>query len=226
MIKKIVSFFSPKEKLKKSDSLLFQMYDDIELLEHYDFKDLCSQCKLQNLCTDQFLCDNWKQYYNPNKRTFIIVDDNKGIISIIMDLLYELEDEGKIDLDKWNIISFTTKQAGIFLLKPILKKEFKRIDAALIDITFGNILRIKNKNIKINGLHLAYFLKKFYNTKFYFYTGNTLNEYIRNQKILKDFFKKELKRNLDDYVIHKTQTSEEELKEKLLKLLKDRNENF
>ena len=209
-------------KNEKKDTFLQNFYDDVELLERYDFKNLCNQCQFNKSCTRT--CSNWLKKYDKYKKTFVIIDDNEGIISLIMDLLYELEDEGKINLKEWNILPFTTKHAGIFFLRTLLKKEFFSIDAALIDITYGNILRINNKNIKINGIHLSYFLKKIYNTKFFFYTGNTLNEYIKSQKVIKEFFKKELKKPIEDYVIYKNRVSDEELKDKIQELMKVDNE--
>jgi hypothetical protein len=228
MILKCISHFlshffpqkTKKNKTQEKNIFFNDIYDDINILKKYDFKNLCSQCILKDKCKGKFLCEKWKEDYNSEKKTFVIIDDNEGIISIIIDILFELEEEGHIDLTQWNIISFTSKHAGIFLLKSIFKNEFKSIDAALIDITFGNILRISNKNIKINGIHLAYFLEKYFKTDFYFYTGNQLNEYIRSQKALKDFFKKEFNEDIEKYIIHKNNAADRELKFLLTSLLK------
>jgi len=214
MIKKILKLFK-KEKPEKRN----KHFDEIDLINQFDFSKFCKQCFFKNDCEKS--CELWKQNFDKNKKTCIIIDDNRGIISIVKNALKELHYENKINLNKWNILTFEGGHAAIFFLKFLLQNNFKNINCALIDITFGNILRINNKNIKINGIHLAYFLKKLYpNIKFYFYTGNTLNEYVKYQKELKDFFKEFYGESIDKYVLNKINTSDEDLKLALLNLMK------
>jgi len=211
-----------KNKSKKNNET--EKFKEIELLKKYTFNDYCNQCQFQKSCNKE--CENWQINFDKNKKTFIIVDDNSGIISLIKHYLEELSNEEKINLNEWNIISFTGEQTGIFFLKFLYKHKIENLKAALIDITYGNILRIDNINIKVNGIQLAYIMStKYKNVKFYFYTGNTLNKYVKSQKLIRDFYKKFFNKEIDEKIINKINTSEEELKEKLLELLKDNNDN-
>jgi len=213
-----LNFFRKKDKTEKINFI----QDEINLIKKYNFKNFCNQCIYNNAGKCNNECLNWKNTFEKGKKNFLIIDDNKGIVSIIRSLINDLGNEGRIDLSKWNILSFEGKQAGVFLLKFLMDNEVSQIDSALIDITFGNILRIFKKNIKINGIHIAYFLKqKFPNLKFYFYTGNTLNEYIKHQKMMKDFFKDNFGEKIESYIIRKMLISDEEMKLKLEELLKD-----
>jgi len=228
MISKIKSLFSKKEvKTKETLSEYNPMGEEIQNIKKYDFSDFCQQCIFGKSGECKADCNNWKKDFQSDKKIFLIVDDNKGIISIVDGLLNELHNEKRINLDEWNILKFDGSEAGLFFLKFLLKNEVEKIDAALVDITFGNILRIFGKNIKINGIHLVYFLKqKFPNMNFYFYTGNTLNEYIKYQKNMKDFFNEKFNEPIEKYLIQKMNTSDEKLKNYLEELFKGKvNEN-
>jgi hypothetical protein len=220
---KFFKIFSKKRKDKKSKEEN-PFFEEIKLLENYNYNNFCDQCKYKDKKYCNNSCNQWKKFFNQNKKNnFLIIDDNKGIITLIKELIYELYLDKKIDLEKWNIIPFYDNQASVFLLKAIFNGELKNVKAALIDITYRNILRIENKNIKINGIHLAYFLKKFFpEIKFYFYTGNTLNEYIKSQKFSKEFFEKTFGQKIDNFIINKMNTSDEELKNFIIKLIKDK----
>jgi len=194
---------------------------DLDYIEGYDFSTLCAQCMFRQNCSkNSHFCEKWHKEWDKSKRTFLIIDDNFGIVAIIKDIIDELNEEGKIDLKEWNILSFQEKQAGIQLIKA-LKIDKLKVDAAFIDMTYGSIIRIKDKNIKINGIHIFKFLKDINkNLKFKFYTGNILNDYISNNKEIIDYFKKITGEDIENYMILKSGTTDEDLKEEVLNLFR------
>jgi len=198
---------------------------DLKYMEDYDFSTLCAQCMFRQGCSkENHICEKWHKNWDKSKKTFLIIDDNFGIVAIIKDIIDELNEEGKIDLKKWNILSFQEKQAGIHLIKA-LKVDKLKVDAAFIDMTYGSIIRIKDRNIKINGIHIFKFLKDINkNLKFKFYTGNVLNEYISNNKEIIDFFKKITGEDIKNHMILKSRTTDADLKEKVLELFQKADE--
>jgi len=209
-------FFKKSKNQPEMDSTI---ETDLKYISEYDFTSLCSQCMFRHNCSkNNHPCAEWQKQWDKSKKTFLIIDDNFGIVAIIKDIIDELSAEGKINLEEWNILSFQEKQAGIHLLKSIQIDGLK-VDAAFIDMTYGSIIRIKERNIKINGLHIFKFLKdKNENINFKFYTGNVLNEYINNNKEIIDYFHKITGKNIKDYIIMKSRTTDDDLKNEILKL--------
>jgi len=201
--------------------------EDIELLSKFQFDDLCSSCVLAGNCKEFYSksgiepCKSWSVNFDENKKkNMLLIDDDPGVISTINDIINELIDEGEMRREEWNILVFTTKQAGIMFLKSLRDENFK-IDVAIIDITFGSILRIFNKNIKINGVHIFYFLyERNTDLKFMFYTGNPLNEYITSKKELREFFFSTKKKPISDYIVSKLSSDDDEIKDRIKVLVK------
>ena len=83
--------------------------------------------------------------YNPNKKTIIIIDDSKGIISVIEDFLKEVELNKDINLNDYNILTFYDKYAP-FVLKETLETLSEnyniKIDYAIIDIVLPGKIRV------------------------------------------------------------------------------------
>ena len=217
MIKKIKNFFK-----KKQEKIDFGYKDEIDILLKYNFNSHCKECIFAEDCKktkDGHFCDRFSADIDPNKKTFLIIDDNKGINLIIKELIYELEEEGKIDLSNWNIIDFYSKQAILFLMSDTIKGKIPNIDAAFLDVTFGSIVKVKDRKIKLNGLHLAIFLYERFKTKIRFYTGNNLNSYIKDHKMKQVCFNNIFGDDIEKYIIKKD-TSDDDLKVILMELLK------
>jgi len=188
---------------------------DSKLLDTYDFKNLCSQC---NSCNSNNNCNSY--YKNIKKYNFIVIDDNYGVIESIKDIIEDLKSRKIISKD-WGFQYYYTKLAPIYLLKDIKRKNYIP-DAGLIDITYGSIIRINDKNIKINGVHIFDFILKINSDfKFYFYTGNTLNSYVKNINKMMNYFKKIYKKDMNNYILTKNFQDEKEIYNIIEKLIKD-----
>jgi hypothetical protein len=139
----------------------------------------------------------------------ILLDDNEGILSLLEDDLYVLDDEGKINIDDYCIVKFSGILA-IFDYLPFLRKNYKHIQGGIFDLTIGGVLRYNEENIRLTGMDAIYanYLKGI--KRNIIFTGNTLNPNIQsNNEVLKQY-EKITERNLLDDVIFKTSFDDDE----------------
>jgi hypothetical protein len=129
--------------------------------------------------------------YDSSKRSILLIDDNPGIISFLIDDLKELAEEGHINLSDYNILTFYEKMAAFDFVKRNDEYNGFNIDMAIIDITYGGRL-INNKKVEIfTGVDVFDSLYKHNpKVKYIFYSGNPLNPYIKSNKILINQFHK------------------------------------
>jgi len=127
--------------------------------------------------------------FSKDKDTILIIDDNIGMVSFLIDDIEYFKEEGIIDNDI-NIISIHSSHA-VFKYEALQEKYNNlNIKWAIIDITFGGSVMSKDGNIIYTGVDVYKILKEHNkNFKFLFYTGNNLNPYIRSNSILIDKFK-------------------------------------
>jgi len=225
ILEKLKKFFKKNDKKISNKENIWEKIEenisefelDSKLLNDYNFDNLCKQCKLNNNCkAGNKPCELF--FKNNGEYNFIVIDDNYGVIESIKDIIEDLKQKNIISKN-WQIHYYYTKQAPIYLLKDIKRRNLIP-DAGLIDITYGSILRIKEKNIKINGVHILDFILKVNpNFNFYFYTGNTLNPYIKTVKMMMDFFKKIYKKDMDDYIISKNFQDEKDIYKIIKKIM-------
>jgi CheY-like chemotaxis protein len=158
--------------------------------------------------------------FNKNKPTILIVDDSKGIVSIVEDYIQE-----EIDVTEYNILTFFGDYAP-FVMKETLDKlntvhGLNKIDYAIIDIVLPGKFKENDQLVRIDGVDVAIYINGQFNcTNFVFYTGNILNAYIEfiEAKVMK--FKEYFGESLKDYMILKI-SSEEKTKEKFTRLFKN-----
>jgi len=138
--------------------------------------------------------------FDPNKDSILIVDDNPGIISFLLD---DLEEIG--GLDDYNIITFDTNYAAYQFEATQQGYGGLNIKYALIDLTLGGTLPTDNGPIKYTGVDIFQQITIFNpEVKVLFYTGNSLNEYVRTSKAMIDQFKELTGKDIKDFVLFKT----------------------
>jgi len=143
--------------------------------------------------------------FNKSKPSILVVDDNPGIISFLLDDLYSL-DGVKINLDEYNIITFDTINAAFYFEATQHSYRGLNIEYAIIDLTLGGSISTPKGPVKYTGVDI-YQQILIYNpeVKPLFYTGNNLNEYIKsNEKIIEQFFNITDGKSIRDYVLFKT----------------------
>jgi CheY-like chemotaxis protein len=162
--------------------------------------------------------------FDKNKPSILIIDDNEGVVSFMKD---DLESIGKeINIDKYNIISFSSPQAVYQFKVTQHYYDGLNIKYAIIDLTFGGIINTKHKIIKANGIDVYWAIKLYEGDdfKFIFYTGNSLNGHVKTTKQMIEKFKKYSGgENLLDYTLFKTSLNIEKRREILKKWFLDKN---
>lgn len=222
-LKNIFAFFN-KENLSgpTSQSLFGDEKKNI-------FKIKCtSDCPLNYVCkfkTPDWLCKYVKTdfSYDKNKKTIIILDDNEGVISFLLDDLKALDEQQRIELANYNIVSFHGQDAAFSAIATIRALNGMNIIGGILDITIGGVSIDGNKKSVIyTGVDVFLeIIKHSINAKLIFFTGNKLNPHITKNKQLIDSFYDVTNRNIFDYVFYKSNFSKSERREKLLSLFQE-----
>lgn len=146
--------------------------------------------------------------FKPNRKNILIIDDSKGITSIVEDFVAEI-----VDVTEYNVLVFYGLNAA-FVMKATLKRleelGLEKIDYAIIDIVLPGKMKVDNKYERLDGIDISIYLNKMYSLEnFIFYSGNILNSYVDyiEEKIAK--FKDHFNKNLKNYIILKGQSDEE-----------------
>lgn len=134
------------------------------------------------------------------KKNLLVVDDSVGIISLVEDAIDELGIAGE-----YNIISFSSAYAGV-AFEYFQRKCHTRIDAAIIDLVLGGVVRYKDGTLKIEGIDV---FRRVYernpNVRFLFYTGNSLNKHMPQAKRTMDTFRDVTGREIGEYLLYKAE---------------------
>jgi len=173
-----MSMFNFIKKLfnkEESESIIEYNLEE-ETLEPDDKPLICADCNLQKIGNcNPCIMDNiaFVNSYHANRKTLIIVDDNRGSASFLADDLYREIGE---DI---NIITFTSEYAG-FILEEMLDKTGIGVDYAILDITLGGIRRLGGKNVVYDGVDIYKILmEKNSETEYLFYTSNNMNKQLK-----------------------------------------------
>lgn len=181
----------------------------------------CSDCKLKDICKvnkeqESYLCGFTIELerYSRSKPSILLMDDNEGILSIIIDDLRELHKEGKIDLSSYNIVKFSSQYAAFNLIATMKAYDGLNIKYGIFDITLGGGVYDETKgNIVLDGID-AFIEAKTLNPrmKYVFFTGNKLNPYINKNKTIIEKFKDFTGDNINNYIVYKTTYSPQDRK--------------
>lgn len=156
--------------------------------------------------------------FDENNKTLLIIDDNPGIISFLVDDIEFLQMEGKIPKDL-NIITISGVHAA-FELDTLLNRNPIKIDYAIIDITIGGAKMKDGVTHKFTGIDV-YGMIKNPDLKYVFYTGNNLNPYIKSNKLMIDKYRELSGKDLTkrEHVLFKTSLNVDKRQEKLVEML-------
>lgn len=154
-----------------------------------------------------------------DKETILLLDDNTGVLSFLMDDLKVLKKKGLFDYTKYNIVLFDSKLAGFKLRAALLSGQKLNIKYAVFDITLGGTLFSDDgENITLDGVDCYIDVAKEYpDIKYIFYTGNKLNPYIKRNEEIINKFKAFSGDDIDSHILFKTTLNREERQEYLLK---------
>jgi len=193
----------------------------LKSIEQYiDTKSFCDECH-SGLCNNSGSdkCKWGKDFddFDLSKPGIMIIDDNEGICSFLQD---DLEDDGKINLDDYNIFTFSTQYCAYDFIGTILKYKDLNIQKAIIDITYGGTVQTKKGNLKLNGVdvfEILYELNK--DLKYLFYTGNQMNTHIKHIGELMNKYIKITNKKITENMIFKTQFSMNDRRDYIFKRL-------
>lgn len=178
-----------------------------------DDQDNCLNCHRRSICKQLGLKDECDLPLNLgdkdlSKPGILLIDDNPGIVSFLEDDFEVLYKENKINLNKYNIFSFTSKMAAYMFMATVRKYGDLNIKYAIIDITLGGIVTTIDNIIKLTGVDvLEMLLEMNPDIKYIFYTGNQMNVYIKPIADIMEQYKKLTKKDINDIVLFKTSLS-------------------
>jgi len=153
--------------------------------------------------------ENLDSQGNEKFENLLIIDDNFGIVTILENSLKnKIKDVAKKTQKEIKILKLSTSEAPLKLIVTLSKNPKIKINYAILDFTFGLIVRLKNENVKITGVDVFSFLiEKNPNLKFIFFTGNNFNSNHTEIKKAREIFKKIAKKEIDDFLLYKGQIS-------------------
>ena len=161
------------------------------------------QEKLNNLPRCEWMID--LPEYDSAKPSILVVDDNPGIISFMIDDIESLDGKA-LNINDYNMLSFDTVNAAYHFEATQHKYGGLNIKYAILDLTLGGSIITEDGPVKYTGVDI-YQQIVIYNpeVKVIFYTGNNLNEYIKsNKKIIEQFSELTDGKKIKDYVLFKT----------------------
>ena len=164
---------------------------------------------------DGIIFDGEKNFLTQNlddvdftKPGILIIDDNEGICSFIEDDLEELDDNGVLNLDDYNVFVFYGIMCAYDLMATIQKYPNMNIQKAIIDITYSGTVETHNGNIKLNGVDVFEILYELNpNLQYLFYTGNQMNDHIKIIGKLMRKYTNITSKKITDNILFKTQFS-------------------
>lgn len=158
--------------------------------------------------------------FDSSKPSILIIDDSKGIISIVEDYIAECG----INKDSYNILSFYGNFAPFVMVQTLQqlkdKYGFVKVDYAIIDIVLPGKMKVDGKYVKWDGIDVAIYLHGAYNLRnFVFYTGNIINAYVEFIKDKVEKFSSYFNKDMTSHVIFKGESSDELTVKEFCKLL-------
>ena len=213
---KLFNMFSTEEKEDKltAASLFEESTEDKSKVRPCDTTNNKKGCKVCNLGKNKqeklnltIQCE-WildLPDYDSSKPSILVVDDNPGIISFMIDDIEALDGKA-LNIDDYNILTFDTVNAAYHFEATQHKYSGLNIKYAILDLTLGGSIITEDGPVKYTGVDI-YQQILIYNpeVKVLFYTGNNLNEYIKsNKKIIEQFSELTDGKKIKDYVLFKT----------------------
>lgn len=151
---------------------------------------------------NEFVIDKQGERYNSNKKTVLIIDDSPGLVSFLLDDLKDI-----INTEDYNILFFDGKYAVFKLIATSIQYKIF-YDYAIIDLTYGGVVKATTGNIKLNGVDAFDFLyHSNKDLKFLFFTGNLLNTYIKTNEEMVEKFYKIFGDDIKNYLLQKNSSS-------------------
>jgi len=215
MFEKFMSLFRPKEEVEKGivSADLFSVEEVDKTDQHQKCLDRYGECRLCELENDYLheILDECELKIDPNKESILLLDDNSGVISFLMDDFNSIKKNGGFDHTKYNVLKLDTKLAAFKLRALLYSNKKLRIKYAILDITLGGTLYSnEGRNITLDGVDsLLDILEVHPDVKYFFYTGNKLNPYIKKNEEIISKFSKKLDGNINDKILFKTSLTRE-----------------
>ena len=220
LLDKILSFFKKEEKKETPTICETEFSKEYknniqEKIKEENLKN-CPTCPIADKCNGgrNNLCQKYQipEGYGPNKKTILIIDDNLGIVSFLEDDVKEMAREYSLNIDDFNIVAIYGNDAAINAITLVKKYPEFKVDYAIIDLTYGAIIKTDKGNVKFNGVDVfCYLREKNPNLKYVFFTGNTLNTYLNSIKRMVEKFKScSNGEDIIDHTIFKNQYSDED----------------
>lgn len=163
------------------------------------------------------------KHYDKKKKNIVIIDDSRGIVSVLEDFLIEVEKTGNINIEDYNILTFYDKYAPFVLKKTLEDLGVEKIDYAIVDIVLPGKLREHGVYQKLDGIDVSILLNKEYKcNNLCFFTGNVVSEHVAyiKDKVIK--FNEIFDGDIRDYIIFKGDNDGEETIKKLSNLFTDK----
>lgn len=215
---RLFDFFRKDKKENKTAESIFKDSKEADIV-----KKTCNECNVRDICklhnknSPNYLCGFTQRLndFDFNKPSILLFDDNMGVISVLEDDLQELEKEGFIKLEDYNILKFSTQHAAFQLQATIKAYQGLNIELAIFDITLGGgVYEEDLGNVVLDGVDTFKAVSDYnQNLKYIFFTGNKLNPYINKNKEIIEKYKKYTGEDIQDHILYKASLSPEDRKE-------------
>jgi len=149
--------------------------------------------------------------FDIKKDNILIMDDRPEIISSVIDDLRSLDASDVFHLDRYNLITVTTRMAGFQVLEILEKAPNIEIHYAILDIILGGKQVINDKRVMVDGVDIALKIyEKFPEAEIIFFTGCIL-ENTDDPSHFKNKFKKSTGEDILSHILPKDISFKEEL---------------
>lgn len=176
----------------------------------------------ENKCGQRFFCCDCCSHsncvwlvdlpdYDSSKPSILLIDDNPGVLSFLSDDFDEVFKEHNIDASLYNILKFTSQFAVYHFLATSYKHGGLNVEIAVIDITYGGCVPSPKGNVRLTGVDVFNELyKRNPDVSYLFYTGNSLNAYIKSNYELMEQFEVIADNNIMEHVLFKDMVNMDE----------------
>jgi len=214
MFNKLLKIFTKPTEIQE-ELTASSLFDNDNIDEE---KQSCKMCILGHNNTEKLNLKNSKCpklhkwikeiKFDRNKESILILDDNPGIISFMLDDIdfIDADMSNNFKKDDFNIITFDTNYAAYYFEATQHYYGGLNIKYAILDLTLGGTMQTDIGPVKYTGIDVFQQIL-IYNpdVEVIFYTGNSLNEYVRTSaNIIKQYSELTNGQDIMDKVLFKT----------------------
>jgi hypothetical protein len=141
--------------------------------------------------------------FNKSNKNILIMDDRQDIISAVIDDLERMDETEIINLNHFNLITVSSKNAGFHVLDILEKAPNITIDYALLDIVLGGKKIVDGVKQMVDGVDVAIQIWERFSTAQILFFSGCIIENSNDRDDFKNRFTSYTQEDISDYLLPK-----------------------